>query len=243
MKLYFHLPIILLFLSLNSCALTEFYFSSDSYLKDHKDAHWQAIIVPGYPYEGEEWNLIMESRVRWAAFLYQKGFTDYIIFSGAAVYTPYIESRIMKLYAEKLGVPAEHILTEEKAMHSVENLYYSFVMARNRGFTKIALATDPVQYRMLLTVNNNTYGLPIGYASVEPGILNDVSTMEVSIDSSSAFVENFKSIKELRTDKQRSFGNKGGYIVYDPNYLPKYTVKYPSESLINIRKNSINKPQ
>jgi hypothetical protein len=51
--------------------------------------------------------------------------------------------------ADSLGIPPEHTFSETTAEHSTENVYYSWKMAREMGFTKIALATDPFQAGML----------------------------------------------------------------------------------------------
>lgn len=105
---------------------------------------FDAIIVPGVPYQ-DEWSEVMRLRILWAKFLYDKGYTKNIIFSGGAVHTPYIESRVMGLYAQALGIPNSSIYTEEKAEHSTENVYYSYYVARQQGFKNIGLATDPYQ--------------------------------------------------------------------------------------------------
>ncbi|MCK7537086.1 MAG: YdcF family protein [Marinilabiliales bacterium] len=107
------------------------------------------IIVPGVPYNDPNMSKILLGRIYWSHYLYSKGIAKNIIYSGSAVYTPYVESVIMSLYAQKLGVPADFIYTETKAEHSVENVYYSYKIAEKLGFKKIALATDPFQSRML----------------------------------------------------------------------------------------------
>jgi hypothetical protein len=71
------------------------------------------------------------------------------MYSGSAVYTPYYEAKIMALYAQALGIPAKNIFTEIRAEHSTENVYYSYKKAKQLGFKKIALASDPFQTRML----------------------------------------------------------------------------------------------
>jgi len=50
--------------------------------------------------------------VLWASFLYKQGVIRNIIFSGGAVYTPYYEAKVMGLYAQRLGIPKEHIFYE-----------------------------------------------------------------------------------------------------------------------------------
>ena len=89
-----------------------------------------AIIVPGVPFSGGNWDSVMKARVTWSCFLYKNGYTRNIIYSGSAVYTPYFEGIIMGLYAEQLGVPKEHIFCETEARHSTENVYYSYLLAK-----------------------------------------------------------------------------------------------------------------
>ena len=101
------------------------------------------------PYEKEKTTSVMKMRIWWAKHLYDSGFTRNIIFSGSAVYSPFVESIAMKVIADSLGIPADHLFSETKAEHSTENIYYSWKMAKQLGFTKIALATDPFQSRML----------------------------------------------------------------------------------------------
>ena len=125
--------------------------SQKMYEKAKAEIPLDVVIVPGCPYEGDSigWSPLMKIRVYWAHHLYKKGFTQNIIFSGGAVYTPYVESKIMALYAEQLGIPKENIYAETNAEHSTENLYYSYYMAKRLGFKKIGLASDPFQVKML----------------------------------------------------------------------------------------------
>jgi hypothetical protein len=55
----------------------------------------------------------------------------------------------MAMYAIKIGMPREHVFTETHAEHSTENVYYSYHKAKQMGFRKMALASDPFQTRML----------------------------------------------------------------------------------------------
>jgi len=76
-----------------------------AYKQAIKNAPYDAIIVTGTPFYGEQWDDVMKMRVYWSLILYKKGITKNIIYSGSAVYTPYIEAEIMKKYAIKLGIP------------------------------------------------------------------------------------------------------------------------------------------
>jgi hypothetical protein len=127
-------------------------------LQEH--SQYDAVIVPGIPFNEPYWDRVMLMRVVWAVHLYKRGLTKNIIMSGSSVYTPYVEAQIMKLYAVALGVPEENVFIEEKAEHSTENVWYGFKLAQAKGFTYIALASDPFQTRLLYSfVKKRTKGV------------------------------------------------------------------------------------
>lgn len=109
---------------------------------------YDAIIVPGVPFD-TAWSRTMKGRVLWSHFLFSEGHTKNIIYSGSAVYTPYVEGIIMSEYGKAMGIPAANIYSETRAEHSTENLFYSIKLAKANGFKNIALATDPYQNVML----------------------------------------------------------------------------------------------
>jgi hypothetical protein len=110
---------------------------------------YDVVIVPGAPVGDENLGSILAARIAWSKYLFDSGFTKNVIYSGAAVETPYIEGVAMKTYAEYLGLPAANTFAETKAEHSTENIYNGVKLARKLGFKKIALATDPFQNAML----------------------------------------------------------------------------------------------
>lgn len=110
---------------------------------------YDAVIVPGVPFKEPAWDNVMLMRVTWAVHLYKKGLTKNIIMSGSSVYTPYVEAKIMKLYAMALGVPEDKIIVEDRAEHSTENVWYGYHLGKQYGLKNIALATDPFQTKML----------------------------------------------------------------------------------------------
>lgn len=114
-----------------------------------KHPQYDAVIVPGVPFYPPDWDKPMLMRVVWAVHLYKRGLTKNIIMSGSAVYTPYVEAKIMKQYAMALGVPEKHIFVEDKAEHSTENVWYGFKLAKKLGFQTVALCSDPFQTRLL----------------------------------------------------------------------------------------------
>ena len=175
---------------------------------------YDAIIVPGFPFENNEWDRIMRARVVWAAYLYKKGYTKNIIFSGSAVYSPYYESKIMALYAEKLGVNKENIFIETKAEHSTENVYYSYKMAEKLKLKKVAIATDTYQSKMIESFVEDKFNNEIDFFPIQYEILEKIDTLEILIDPTIAFKKDFISIKEREGYWKRFQGTLGKNIDY-----------------------------
>ena len=69
--------------------------------EEAKTQTYDAIIVPGVPYDGNKWTRTMKGRVYWAKHLYEEGIAKNIIFSGSSVYTAYYEAEIMKDLGKK----------------------------------------------------------------------------------------------------------------------------------------------
>jgi uncharacterized SAM-binding protein YcdF (DUF218 family) len=161
-----------------------------------RNAPFDAVIVPGFPHQKDNWSMVVKCRVYWAVYLYNEGITKNIIFSGSAVYTPYVESEIMALYAEQMGVPREHIFVETKAEHSSENLYYSYVLARENGFQSVAVASDAIQCGFLKRFKrkfklNDVQFIPIVYEDLQ---LNECP--DPHINDQEAYVAGFVPLKE-----------------------------------------------
>ncbi|MGZ3932695.1 MAG: YdcF family protein [Bacteroidia bacterium] len=178
-----------------------------------KNAAYDAVIVPGVPFIEPSWDRVMQMRVIWAVHLYKRGLTKKIITSGASVYSPYVEARIMKLYAMKLGVPEKDILTEEKAEHSTENIWYGNKLALSHGYTKIALATDPFQtnlmYRFVRRRTPDVAFLPVLFDTLRT-LPHDTPV----INYSSLKVEKFIALPDRESKWQRFRGTRGKHIKF-----------------------------
>lgn len=179
-----------------------------------KNQPYDVIIVPGVPFDGKEWTMAMRGRVIWASYLIKQGIAKKVIFSGGAVYTPYVEARIMALYAEQLGVPADKILLEEKAEHSTENVYNSYWMAKDMGYTKIAVATDMFQSNLLMGFTKRRFKLKIDHIPFVVDTLKKIHDVNPVIDPTPAKVENFKSIEETQSKRYRFRGTRGKNIKF-----------------------------
>lgn len=149
--------------------------AQDSYNLAMAEGPLDAIIVPGISYRDPAWGMLMKRRVWWSAILYRNGLTKNIIYSGGAIYTQYKEALVMGLYARKLGIPAEHIFYDTLARHSVENVYYSYIIARQHGFKRIALSTDRYQNFFLHRTVRRHFVTPIFQL---PVILDSVKKYE-----------------------------------------------------------------
>lgn len=176
-------------------------------------APYDVIIVPGIPFDSVGgWANTMQGRVYWSKYLFDKGITKNIIYSGSAVYTPFIESEVMALYAKELGIPAENIFAEKKAEHSTENLYYSYYLAKSLGFEKIALATDPFQSKMLSSYPKK---LKVSVDLI-PFVKDSLRAMpkqaNVKIDTTGLKVLCFESITERENRYKRFWGTMGKNI-------------------------------
>lgn len=82
-------------------------------------------------------------RVATAAAVYKAGKAGALIVSGgpaARVGTPV--AVLMYAHAVRLGMPPEHVLLEDRADSTLQNLRYSFEIARQHGMDRLALASD-----------------------------------------------------------------------------------------------------
>jgi len=209
-KIVIYVHIVLAFaLLLTHCSFKR--YAAKSYEQAKKDKPYDVIIVPGVPYEKESTSNVMAMRVFWAKHLYDSGFTHNIIFSGSAVYSPFVESIAMKVMADSLGIPSDHTFSETKAEHSTENVYYSWKMAKSMGFQKIALATDPFQSRMLKSFIKK-YCPEVQSVPIVFGVLDIESKSLPVIDTTSAYVADFISITEREGFWERFNGTMGKRI-------------------------------
>lgn len=174
---------------------------------------YDVIIVPGHPYKGESWSTTMNYRIAWSVYLYKSGLAENIIFSGNSVYSEYVEAKVMAKYAIGLGVPAEHIFLDTNAEHSTENVYYSYRVAKENGFKRIALATDPFQ-NISLNKFIRRHQLDIAQIPAVFDTIGPPSKSEPLIDPSSARNTSFVSIKEKEGFFKRFGGTLGKNIIW-----------------------------
>ena len=204
--IFFHYHILML----TSCMLSS--KSTKKLLKEaEENGPYDLIIVPGIPFEKGQWSRTMKARVYWSKYLFDKGIAKNIMYSGGAVYTPYIEAEVMALYGEAIGIPRKNIFTETKAEHSTENMYYSYQKAKKLNFNRIALATDPFQTKMLRGFVRKKVSEDIDCI---PMVFDTLKTMEPTmidpvINFDSLKINDFKSLPEKQGFFKRLRGTRG----------------------------------
>ena len=205
-----------LFFILSGCSISN---PEKYYAKAQKEyAPFDAIIVPGVPFADSSWQRTMKLRVYWAKYLWDRGMTKNIIFSGGAVYTKYAECKIMRLYAIEMGIPEENIYLDSLAEHSTENVYYSYFVAKDNNLSKIALASDPYQTKSLkLFVNklNKKLGADI---QLLPAMMDSVLALpmpDYTIDYEKAIGSDFVNITETQSFWYRLGGTMGQHIDWE----------------------------
>ncbi|WP_341228252.1 YdcF family protein [uncultured Arcticibacterium sp.] len=192
-----------------SCTVSQ--KKSQELFNQSKNKTYDVVVVPGIPHNGEKWEKVLRWRVYWGKYLYDLGIAKNVMFSGGAVYTPYYEAEIMALYAKELGIPEDAILTETKAEHSTENIYYGYKKAKLLGFQSVALATDPFQTKMLKKfiekkVDPSVALIPFVFDSLsklEPLMIDPI------IEDTLAYKDDFVSITERESFRKRFRGTQG----------------------------------
>ncbi|MES2513052.1 MAG: YdcF family protein [Bacteroidota bacterium] len=169
---------------------------------------YDVIIVPGFPYDSGRVNMVLSERVKWANYLYKNGYTKNIIFSGGAVHSPYVESKVMKLLAIQTGIDAKHIFTETKAEHTTENLYYSSMMADSLGFKNIAFASEAAQCSFMKPFTRK-FKLTVDFIPVILDSIVRLPTRLAPIADSLVLVNNFVSLKNRESKLKSLRGTRG----------------------------------
>ena len=92
--------IIVMAVILASCSFSQ--NKSKTLYKQASLQSYDAIVVPGVPFENGAWSQTMKGRVLWSKYLYDRGIAKNIIYSGSAVYSPYVEAEIMAALAQEI---------------------------------------------------------------------------------------------------------------------------------------------
>lgn len=174
---------------------------------------YDAIIIPGFPFDPNgKVSMVYKMRLAWAYELYQQGRTEHIILSGGAVHSPFVEAEVFALYLMEMGIPADALILERKAEHSMENVFYAMEIANEYGYEKVAVATDLWQSGMIQIIGkvhghdlSNVDFLPAKYSKIK----HLWKSFEFEIDHHLAHVEDFVPLIERKDKKVRKLGTQG----------------------------------
>jgi len=225
---YWHMLAVII-VSIGACGSSERAFE-----KARPQMPFDAIVVPGVPFD-TAWSDVMRARVQWSHYLYSRGIAKNVIYSGSAVQTPFVESRIMALYAIAIGIPAENVFTEEQAEHSTENIYYSYYLAKSLGFDRVALTTDPYQNSMLKSFIKakelEVTHLPANFDTIRA----HYPKVHVPIDPTWARVDNFIPLPVRESFFVRFRGTLGKSLKYAPHQINDSTMRYETQRPIVVQ--------
>lgn len=93
-----------------------------------------------------------ELRVEEGVKLFNEGWADVMIMSGASRDAGLSNAAAMKLLAVNAGVPAGQILVEEESSTTFENAYNTAAIIEREKFSRIILVTSPYHQRRAYTV-------------------------------------------------------------------------------------------
>lgn len=188
-------------------------FSSVTANAQKPEKQYDAVIIPGFPFHPDgKMNAIYRLRLAWALELYETGRTQHIILSGGAVHSPYVEAEIFALYLMGKGVPAEALILERNAEHSMENVFYSMEIAKKYGFENVAVATDLFQSGMIQTIGK-IHGHDLSNVDFLPAKFSIVNRYWKSflfdIEHELAYRDEFVPLIERKSKEQRRQGTHG----------------------------------
>ena len=199
----------------SSCTSTR--FAEKKFQEAKRVKPYDVVIVPGVPYMDKGFGSVFAARILWAKYLMDSGITKNVIFSGAAVASPYTEGIAMKVIADSLGADPKHTFSETRAEHSTENAYYGMKMAQKMGFNRIALATDPFQTKslrkMLKKRCNNMPYVPVVFVRIDSTKKRELYLP--TIDPKDAFVPNFVPLADREGFFERLRGTYGKHINFN----------------------------
>lgn len=179
-------------------------------LKAHPS--FDVAIVPGIQFVEPAWNRVLQLRLLWVKYLYDKGLVKNIITSGSSVYTPYVEGAIMAKYLVAMGVPRDKIIVEDRAQHSTENLWYGYKLAKKKGFTSIVFCSDPFQSKLLYRFANKRTKKEVYFLPASIDTVRKLAQDTPVINYKPLRIDDFVPITQKYNRHQRFRGTMGKNI-------------------------------
>lgn len=97
--------------------------------------HFDALIVLGYPADADgNPGPIELARVTEAVHEYEQGVAPHMIITGGAAHNRFVEAQVMARVAEAQGIPAAQIVTDPKALNTMENTCNALRIMQSHGW-------------------------------------------------------------------------------------------------------------
>jgi vancomycin permeability regulator SanA len=149
------------------------------------------VIVPGSPLHHGKWDTLLKARIVWSEFLYKKGYTKNILYSGNSVSTAWMEGPSMFLYATQLGIPKENIAVDTAAERETESLFLGYQLAKKMGFHRIGIACEPFQCELLKRYAKNNVSDKLSYFPIIYDSIIERMKVHLEIDTTLTRRPNF----------------------------------------------------
>ena len=102
----------------------------------------------------------MTARAGHAADLYRQSLAGYVIATGGPTYPGTTEASQLARLLERDGVPAEHVVLEDRALNTIQNVRYSAEIMAEHGWDSAILVTEPFHIRRATLVAED-FGLRV----------------------------------------------------------------------------------
>lgn len=105
---------------------------------------FDVIIALGYPANADGTaSPMMTQRVKKAVELFQNHSARYIICTGGAAHNEHIETTVMAVLMQSMGIPATQIIEEMRAKNTYQNILNSVNIMQQRGWKSAIAVTSP----------------------------------------------------------------------------------------------------
>lgn len=102
----------------------------------------------------------MTARAAHAAELYRQGLAGYVIASGGPTHPGTTEAAELARLLERDGVSPDHIVLEDRALNTIQNMRYSAEIMTRYGWDSAILVTEPFHIRRAALVAHD-FGLKV----------------------------------------------------------------------------------
>ncbi len=105
---------------------------------------FDAIIVLGSPADDDDNPTPTQlARVTEAVHEYEHGVATRLILTGGAVYTPFVEARVMARTAHAQGIPDSAIFVEPEARNTIQNACFAVRIMKANGWRSAEVVSSP----------------------------------------------------------------------------------------------------